>query len=66
LSAIVTTVVLIWSIFTPWAITYGALPVAVVLIGWFWPKEEIDPDEAIPESVEGRQPIPFLSGESSA
>jgi cytochrome c oxidase subunit I+III len=37
-TALVTTVMLIWSIFTPYAIVWGALPVAVTLIGWFWPK----------------------------
>jgi heme/copper-type cytochrome/quinol oxidase subunit 1 len=36
-SAIATTVMLIWSIFTPWAIVWGSIPVALTLIGWFWP-----------------------------
>ena len=26
------------SIFTPWAVVWGALPITVALIGWFWPK----------------------------
>jgi cytochrome c oxidase subunit I len=26
------------SIFTPWAVVWGAVPVAITLIGWFWPK----------------------------
>jgi cytochrome c oxidase subunit I+III len=38
LAAIATTVMLISSIFTPWAVVWGALPVLVTLIGWFWPK----------------------------
>ncbi|MGE5537717.1 MAG: cytochrome c oxidase subunit I [Gemmatimonas sp.] len=63
LSAIVSTVVLIWSIFTPWAITYGAIPVAIVLIGWFWPTEEISNEAVIPDSVKGKQPLSFLPGE---
>jgi cytochrome c oxidase subunit 1 len=29
---------LIGSIFTPWAIVWGSVPVAITLIGWFWPK----------------------------
>jgi cytochrome c oxidase subunit 1 len=37
-TAIATSVMLIWSIFTPWAVVWGAIPVAVALIGWFWPK----------------------------
>ena len=26
------------SIFTPWAVVWGALPITLALIGWFWPK----------------------------
>jgi cytochrome c oxidase subunit 1 len=37
-AAIATSVMLIWSIFTPWAVVWGSIPVAVALIGWFWPK----------------------------
>jgi cytochrome c oxidase subunit I+III len=37
-AAIATTVMLIWSIFSPWAVVWGSIPVAVALIGWFWPK----------------------------
>ncbi len=37
-AAIATTIMLIGSIFTPWAVVWGAIPVAVTLIGWFWPK----------------------------
>jgi cytochrome c oxidase subunit 1 len=29
---------LIASIFTPWAMVWGAVPLAATLIGWFWPK----------------------------
>jgi cytochrome c oxidase subunit I+III len=37
-TAIATTVELIWSIFSPWAVVWGSIPVAITLIGWFWPK----------------------------
>jgi cytochrome c oxidase subunit I+III len=37
-TAVATSVMLIWSIFTPWAVVWGSLPVAMALIGWFWPK----------------------------
>ncbi len=33
------------SIFTPWAVVWGALPVAVTLIGWFWPKHIPEDEE---------------------
>jgi cytochrome c oxidase subunit 1 len=64
-SAVVSTGVLIWSIFTPWAITYGAIPVAIVFIGWFWPTEVISDEDVIPESVTGRQPLSILPGEKA-
>jgi heme/copper-type cytochrome/quinol oxidase subunit 1 len=38
LAAIAVTVFFIGSIFTPWAVVWGSPPIAVTLIGWFWPK----------------------------
>jgi len=40
LAAIATTLMLIGSIFTPWAVVWGLPPIALTLIGWFWPKGE--------------------------
>jgi cytochrome c oxidase subunit 1 len=37
-AAIATGITFLWSIYTPWAVIYGAIPVAVTLTGWFWPK----------------------------
>ncbi|MGK9336639.1 cytochrome c oxidase subunit I [Sinorhizobium meliloti] len=37
-SAIVVGVIFIVSIFTPWALAWGAPAAAVVIIAWFWPK----------------------------
>jgi hypothetical protein len=37
-TAVATTIMLVASIFTPWAVVWGSLPVAVALTGWFWPK----------------------------
>jgi len=54
LAALATTVMFIWSVFTPWGLTWGSIPLAVTLIGWFWPKRdetrriqeiEVKPDE---------------------
>ena len=44
-AAMVTSILLITSIFTPWAVVWGSIPVAITLIGWFWPKGEPE-DEA--------------------
>jgi cytochrome c/quinol oxidase subunit I len=38
LSAVATTVLFIASIFTPWAVVWGSIPVAIALTAWFWPK----------------------------
>jgi cytochrome c oxidase subunit 1 len=37
-AALVTSITLFASIFTPWAVVWGAAPIAVAFIGWFWPK----------------------------
>jgi cytochrome c oxidase subunit 1 len=37
-TALATSVMLISSIFSPWAVVWGSIPVAAALIGWFWPK----------------------------
>jgi cytochrome c oxidase subunit I+III len=42
LTAIATSAMFIWSIFTPWGVVYGSLPVFAAMLGWFWPKS---PDE---------------------
>ena len=38
LSAVATTILFVGSIFTPWAIVWGSVPIAIALIMWFWPK----------------------------
>jgi cytochrome c oxidase subunit I+III len=40
LAAIATTVLFIGSIFNEWMIVWGSIPLAVTLIGWFWPKPD--------------------------
>ncbi|MGZ5183079.1 MAG: cbb3-type cytochrome c oxidase subunit I, partial [Ramlibacter sp.] len=41
LAAVATTIFFIGSIFTPWAVVWGAVPVAITATAWFWPKREI-------------------------
>jgi cytochrome c oxidase subunit 1 len=38
ISAVVTTILFIGSIYSPWAIVWGSPPVAAAMIAWFWPK----------------------------
>ena len=40
-SAVATTILFIGSIFTPWAIVWGAVPVAIGATCWFWPKRRM-------------------------
>jgi cytochrome c oxidase subunit I len=53
--AVVTSIILVWSIYTPKAIEWGALPFAVVLIGWLYPRKILAPpppsDGAIQEEA---------------
>lgn len=39
IAALATTVMFISSIFTPWAVVIGSVPIAAALIAWFWPKD---------------------------
>ena len=39
ISAIAVGILFISSIFSPWAIVFGAIPSAIALTAWFWPKE---------------------------
>jgi cytochrome c oxidase subunit 1 len=55
-SAVATTGLFIGSIFTPWAVVWGSIPVTVALIGWFWPRaKDIDDENRMPATVELRQ-----------
>jgi cytochrome c oxidase subunit I len=45
LTAIATTVFFIGSIFTPWAVLWGTPPMAITLIGWFWPTGSREDEE---------------------
>jgi cytochrome c oxidase subunit 1 len=47
-AALAVTGLFVGSIFTPWAVVWGALPVAVALTAWFWPARlEPDPEPVI-------------------
>jgi cytochrome c oxidase subunit 1 len=38
ISAIAVTVMVVCSIFSPWAVVFGVAPIAIALAAWFWPK----------------------------
>jgi heme/copper-type cytochrome/quinol oxidase subunit 1 len=39
LTAVTVSLLFVGSIFTPWAIPVGAVPVAITIIGWYWPNK---------------------------
>jgi cytochrome c oxidase subunit I+III len=45
LSAVAVTGLFIGSIFTPWAVPIGAIPAAIAMIFWFWPKRKEHEEE---------------------
>jgi cytochrome c oxidase subunit 1 len=45
LSAVAVTGLFIGSIFTPWAVPIGAIPAAIAIILWFWPKRREHEEE---------------------
>jgi cytochrome c oxidase subunit 1 len=38
LAALATTFMFIWSIFSPWALVWGTIPMGIAITLWFWPK----------------------------
>ena len=40
LSAVAVTILFVGSIFTPWAVVWGAVPVAIGMTLWFWPRSK--------------------------
>jgi cytochrome c oxidase subunit I+III len=62
LTAVATTVLFIWSIFTPWGVVYGAVPVFITMVGWFWPTK---PDEGGTRPWPNRRTLP-LPNEAAA
>src|SRR4030095_260001 len=48
IATLAVTVMFVCSIFSPWAVLFGAVPVTIALIGWFWPKSPTpDPEPTI-------------------
>jgi cytochrome c oxidase subunit 1 len=55
LTALATTALFIASIFTPWGVVWGSIPVTLALIGWFWPRHAELNDETHPPEKAGDQ-----------
>jgi cytochrome c oxidase subunit 1 len=44
-AALATGATFLGSIFTPWAVVWGAIPACIAFIAWFWPKNEREDEE---------------------
>jgi cytochrome c oxidase subunit 1 len=40
LASVAVTILFIGSIFSQWAVVWGSIPVAITMIGWFWPDKQ--------------------------
>ena len=56
ITAVATTGLFIGSIFTPWAVPIGAVPVFIAMVGWFWPSQKEHEEEVAAESQQQSQP----------
>jgi cytochrome c oxidase subunit I len=45
LAAVAVGVTFVASIFTQWAVVWGAIPITIAIIGWFWPKRPPEEEE---------------------
>jgi cytochrome c oxidase subunit I+III len=54
IAAMATTAMLIGSMFTPWALVWGSIPIAIAMTLWFWPRPDSVDDETSP--IEKAQP----------
>jgi len=54
LAAVATTVFFVGSIFTPWAVVWGPVIVAVTLVAWFWPNRKEAEEELALEKLDER------------
>ena len=55
-SAVVLSLTYVGSIFTPWALVAGAVPIAISLTGWAWPRHGRTPSEIEHDIAQGRVP----------
>jgi cytochrome c oxidase subunit 1 len=64
LTAVATTGLFVGSIFTPWAVVIGAIPVTIALIGWFWPNQQEHNEQLDAEHEPEPEHRPALEGQA--
>ena len=53
-TAVAVSVLFITSIFSPWGVVWGAIPVFIAMVCWFWPREGKPPAEIEADRAAGR------------
>jgi cytochrome c oxidase subunit I+III len=53
-TALSTTLMFVWSIFSPWGAVWGSIPIAVALIFWFWPTRGKSPERLAADAAAGQ------------
>ena len=53
-TALSTTLMFVWSIFSPWGAVWGSIPIAVALIFWFWPRRGKAPERLAADAAAGQ------------
>jgi cytochrome c oxidase subunit I+III len=53
-TALATTLMFVWSIFSPWGAVWGSIPITVAVILWFWPKRGVAPQRLAADAAAGR------------
>jgi cytochrome c oxidase subunit 1 len=58
LAAVAVGAAMLGTVFTPWAVVWGAAPIFVTLTGWFWPKRPAK--EHVTEMMAPQSPDPVM------
>jgi cytochrome c oxidase subunit 1 len=49
-----TTLMFVWSIFSPWGAVWGSVPIVVALVFWFWPTRGVPPERLAADAAAGQ------------
>ena len=53
-TALSTTLMFVWSIFSPWGAVWGSIPIVIAVILWFWPKRGVPPERMAADATAGQ------------
>ena len=53
-TALSTTLMFVWSIFSPWGAVWGSIPIVIAMLFWFWPKRGVPPERMAADAAAGQ------------